>query len=156
MGAAGGGVQTAALCKALDLWQRFGTLEKWARKARHGGGPRTGPAPHFTALAAEYPPVRRALVFVPPWQLPVGHPDFRPHRAGEEQAELAAAGARDTAGPERSSDAAGLEHSPVMVVPSDTELGLQPGGAQRCIDALIVESRWHHVAGKEWAGTCEP
>ena len=114
-----------------------------ARGPPRTGDPPTGKASHFTALAAEYSPVRSALVFVPAWQLPVFHPDLRPHRAGEEKAVLAAAGARGAAGPER---------PPGLVVLSDSELGLQPVSAQRCIDALIAVSHGYQLVGAARSG----
>ena len=76
-GSALGTMQGVALRKALNLWERVDALEKWARKARRGGIPPVGAAPHFAALPADYPPVCPALVFVPAEQLPRGHPDFR-------------------------------------------------------------------------------
>ena len=116
-----GVMQVAMLCKALGLWQRIDTLEKWAREARRGDGPPTDKAPHFAAIAADYAPMDRALVFVTTLHLAADHPHFRRRWAGEEQAELAAAKARD---------AAGLGPSPEFVVPSDSDLGLRPGVAR--------------------------
>ena len=98
------------LCKALDLWQCIGALEKWARESRRGDGPPTGESPHLAAIATDYAPVGRAPVFLLVWRLDASHPPFRLRRAGEELAELAAAETRD---------AVGLEPSPEFSVPCD-------------------------------------
>ena len=133
----------------VDLWQRIYTPENWVHEARRGDGPQTGKAPHFTGLAVEYTPVGRALVFVATWQLAADHPNFRSNWAGEEQAELAAAEAHDAAGPGPS-----LE----FLVPSDSELGLQPGVAEQCAGAFIAVSRGHHVvaAARSELGPANP
>ena len=138
-----GVMQVALLCKELDLWQRINTLEKTTCEARRGDGPPTDEAPHYAAIAADYAPVGRALVFVATWELAAGHLHFRPHRAGEEPAALAAAKARDAAGP---------GPSPEFPVPSDSDLGLRPGVARKCVSAFIAMARGHHIVAAARSG----
>ena len=89
------------------------------------------------------PPLCPALVFVPAEQLSRGHPDFRPLWPGEEQALQAAAGAHDSAG---------HEGYPGFVVPSDSELGLRPGAAQQCTDALVAMHRAQQLVSAARSG----
>ena len=46
-------MQVAVLCKALDLRQLIGTLEKLAREGRRGVGPPTDEAPYFAAIVTD-------------------------------------------------------------------------------------------------------
>ena len=144
-----GVLPVAMLCKALDLRQLIDTPGKWARECRRGDGPPANEPPQLATIATDYTRVVPALVFAPPWRLVASHPKFRPHRAGEEQAKLAAAEARDAVGPGLSTE---------FRVPSDSELGLLPGVAGQCARAIIAVARVHQfvAAARSELGPANP
>ena len=88
----------ALLFKAWGLRYRVGTLEKWARESRRGGGPPLIVPPHYTALAAQALSANAALVFVAACRLP---PDCRFSGVGDGGTGEVRGAALDLGGTER-------------------------------------------------------